>query len=271
MPGEVVIIDENGVDSKVWTGAQAVHKMCIFEQIYFARPDSKLQGRLAYSSRKRMGAIAYKENPVAVDLVTGIPDSSAPHALGFSEAAGVRCETVFVKNQYVGRTFIQPDQRMRETGVRMKLNVMREIVEGQRIAVVDDSVVRSTTIRQVVSMLRAANAAEIHVRVAAPPIKSTCPFGVDMATFDELIAANYEVDEIRDIIGADSLRFLSLNGLIEAVQAGEDEYCRGCFTGKYPIEVQLEMDKLRMDKLTAASNGSATVPIEPEPVSAFSR
>ena len=248
-PGEVIIVNRDGIENWVWPRAAIAHKMCIFEQIYFARPDSILVGSLAYESRMRMGAIAFRENPIEADLVIGIPDSSTPHAVGYAAAANIRYAEGLVKNRYVGRTFIQPDQYMRDIGVRTKFNAMRQVVGGKKIVVVDDTIVRSTTVRHVVKMLRDAGAKEIHVRVAAPPIKSTCHFGVDMATLDQLIAANYSIEEICEIIDADSLCYLSLEGLEEAVSAGRDEYCRGCFTGKYPIDVQLEMDKLRMDRL----------------------
>ncbi len=254
-PGEVVVVNREGIENWVWPKAAVAHKMCIFEQIYFARPDSILDGSLAYENRMRMGEIAYQEEPIEADLVIGIPDSSTPHAVGYAAAANIPYAEGLVKNRYVGRTFIQPDQYMREIGVRTKFNTMKQVISGKRIVVVDDTIVRSTTIRHVVKMLRDAGAKEVHVRVAAPPIKSTCHFGVDMATLDQLIAANYTVDEICEIIGADSLRYLSLEGLEKAVSAGRNEYCRGCFTGKYPIDVQLEMDKLRMDRLAAEPAG----------------
>ena len=245
--GEVVIIDEDGLHSRVWPGAPEKHKMCIFELIYFARPDSILNGKLAYESRYRMGALLYRERPVEADVVIGIPDSSTPHAAGYAFAANLPYSEGLIKNRYVGRTFIQPDQHMRELGVRTKFNAMRHIVQGKRVVVVDDTIVRSTTVRHVVKMLRDAGAAEVHVRVAAPPIISTCHFGVDMATLDQLVAANNTVDEICERIGADTLAYLSIAGLQEAVSAQDDEYCRGCFTGTYPIDVQLEMDKLALD------------------------
>ena len=255
-PGEVMIVNREGIESWVWPKASTTHKMCIFEQIYFARPDSILEGGLAYQNRMRMGAIAFRENPIEADMVIGIPDSSTPHAVGYAAEANIPYAEGLVKNRYVGRTFIQPDQYMREIGVRTKFNAMKHVIKGKRIVVVDDTIVRSTTVRHVVKMLRDAGAKEVHVRVAAPPIKSTCHFGVDMATIDQLIAANHTVDEICEIIGADSLRYLSLQGLEESVSAGRDEYCRGCFTGKYPIDVQLEMDKLRMDRLAAEPAGA---------------
>ncbi len=250
-PGEVMIVNREGVANWVWPRAAIAHKMCIFEQIYFARPDSLLNGSLAYENRRRMGEIAFRENPIDADLVIGIPDSSTPHAAGFASAANIPYAEGLVKNRYVGRTFIQPDQKMRDMGVKKKFNAMKQVIGGKRVIVVDDTIVRSTTIRHVVRMLRDAGASEVHVRVAAPPIKSTCHFGVDMATMDQLIAANNTVEEICEIIEADSLCYLSLEGLEEAVSAGKDEYCRGCFTGTYPIDVQLEMDKLRMDRLIA--------------------
>ena len=252
--GEVVIIDEDGLRSRLWPGASETHKMCIFEHIYFARPDSILNGKLAYETRYRMGSLLYHEGPIAADVVIGIPDSSTPHAAGYASAANLPYSEGLIKNRYVGRTFIQPDQHMRELGVRTKFNAMRHIVEGKRVVVVDDTIVRSTTVRHVVKMLRDAGAAEVHVRVAAPPIISTCHFGVDMATLDQLVAANYTVAEICDLIGADTLAYLSIDGLQEAVGARDDEYCRGCFTGKYPIDVQLEMDKLALDRGAAVGH-----------------
>lgn len=258
--GEVVIVDENGITSRVWPGASDNHKMCIFEHIYFARPDSVLNGKLAYQTRYRMGSMLHEEGPVEADIVIGIPDSSTPHAAGYAFSANLPFSEGLIKNRYVGRTFIQPDQHMRDIGVRTKFNAMRNIVGEKKVVVVDDTIVRSTTVRHVVALLRDAGAAEVHVRVAAPPIKSTCHFGVDMATLDQLVAANYTVDEIRELIGADSLQYLSVSGLQEAVGATDDEYCRGCFTGEYPIDVQLEMDKLALEVNGKASSNGAGFP-----------
>lgn len=245
--GETVVINKDGIQSKIWPAARKTHSMCVFEQIYFARPDSVLNGQLAYDSRRRMGAELYSESPVDADLVIGIPDSSIPHAIGYANASGIPYGEGIIRNRYVGRTFIAPDQRMREVGVQMKFNVMRSIIEGKRIIVVDDSIIRSTTTVRVINMLRKAGAKEIHVRVAAPAVISTCHFGVDMATMAELIAANKTVDEIRQYIGADSLSYLSVDGLKRAVDVEDDSYCKGCFTGRYPIPVQLEMDKLALE------------------------
>jgi amidophosphoribosyltransferase len=212
--GETIVIDKDGVQSKIWSGTRSKHAMCIFEQIYFARPDSLLNGELAYETRQRLGAEVYREHPVDADIVVGIPDSSTPHAVGLAAAAKIPYTEAIIRNRYVGRTFIQPDQRSRDQGVKM---------------------------------LRKAGAKEVHVRVASPPIISTCHFGVDMATLGELIASNKTVEEIRDYIGADSLAFLSVEGLLRAVRAPENAYCTGCFTGNYPIPVQLEMNKLGLE------------------------
>ena len=244
--GETLVIDKDGVKSKIWSGARSNHAMCIFEQIYFARPDSILNGELAYETRRRLGAAVYREHPVDADIVVGIPDSSTPHAVGLAAAAKIPYVEAIIRNRYVGRTFIQPDQHSRSQGVKTKFNAMRGVGEGKRLLVVDDSIVRSTTVTRIVKMLRKAGAKEIHVRVASPPIKSTCHFGVDMATLGELIAYNKTVDEIRDYIGADSLAYLSVEGLLQAVRAPDKTYCNGCLTGKYPIPVQLEMNKLEL-------------------------
>lgn len=245
--GETIVINKDGLQSKVWPAARKTHSMCLFEQIYFARPDSILNGELAYDSRRRMGAELFNESPVDADIVIGIPDSSIPHAIGFANASNIPYGEGIIRNRYVGRTFIAPDQRMRDVGVQMKFNAMRGIIEGKRVIVVDDSIVRSTTTVRVIDMLRKAGAKEIHVRVAAPPIISTCHFGVDMATMAELIAANKSVEEIRQHIGADSLAYLSVEGIKRAVAVTDDSYCKGCFTGQYPIPVQLEMNKLALE------------------------
>jgi amidophosphoribosyltransferase len=250
--GEVIVINRDGLKSEVWSGARETHAMCVFEQIYFSRPDSILNGRLAYESRMRMGEAVFREHPVDADLVIGIPDTSIAHAVGFANASGIPYGEGIIRNRYVGRTFIQPDQRMRDVGVQAKFNPMTRLIKGKRLIVVDDSIVRSTTITRVIKMLRHSGASEIHVRVAAPPIRSTCHFGVDMATLNELIAAKRSTEEIREFIGADSLAYLSVSGLMQAVGVEDGSYCRGCFTGKYPIPVQLEMDKFALEPVTAS-------------------
>lgn len=247
-PGEAVLIDDKGLRTiyKREPGERP-SAGCIFEHIYFARPDSTIDGKLVYSSRMTMGAELAKEFPVDADIVIGVPDSATAAAVGYSQQAGIPYGEGLVKNRYVGRTFIQPDQRLRDLGVRRKLNVLAELIQGKRIIVVDDSIVRGTTTPHVVSLLRKGGAKEIHLRICAPPIVSPCHFGVDMATKKELIGANMTVDEIRDFVGADSLGYLSHEGLLRAVNTSKSRTCMACFTGEYPIPVQLEMDKLALE------------------------
>ena len=245
--GETIVINKKGIKSQIWSGSRPTHAMCVFEHIYFARPDSILNGKLAYETRLKMGAELWKEAPINADFVTGIPDSSTPHAVGFARESGIPYVETLIKNRYVGRTFIEPDQHVRDDSVKMKFNVLKSVIKGKKLIVIDDSIVRSTTITRVVKLLRNAGAKEIHVRVAAPAIKSTCHFGVDMATLDQLIASNMTIEEITNFIGADSLSYLSISGLMTAVENNNDSYCRGCFTGEYPIPVQLEMDKFSLE------------------------
>jgi len=245
-PGEVVIIDSEGLTSfkEDNPGRRA---LCIFEYIYFARPDSIINGRLLYSARQAMGEGLAREYPVDADLVIGIPDSATAAGIGYAHASGIAYGEGLLKNRYVGRTFIEPDQRLREVGVQMKFNPLREILGGKRVVVVDDSIVRGTTTPRVLSLLRGAGAREVHMRVCAPPIRYPCFFGVDMATRSELIASHKPVPEIARCIGADSLGYLSLEGLIRAVALPREMFCLACFTGHYPIPVQLEMDKLALE------------------------
>ena len=244
-PGEIVTISEDGVDSQRETGDGRA--LCIFEYIYFARPDSVIDRRLLYQARLAMGKGLAEEHPVAADLVMGVPDSATVAGIGYSRHSGVPVGEGLLKNRYVGRTFIEPDQRIRDLGVKLKFNPLPELLEGQRLVVVDDSIVRGTTTPQVVKLLRRAGAKEIHMRVCAPPIRYPCFFGVDMATRWELIAAQKTIPEIRDFIGADSLGYLSIDGLIKAVDLPRKNFCLACFTGDYPIPVQLEMDKLSLE------------------------
>ena len=245
-PGEAVIIDETGVTSHQLVERDS-HSLCIFEHIYFARPDSIVGGKLLHSARQRMGAQLAKEYPVDADMVVGVPDSAVAAGMGYARESGIPFGEALLKNRYVGRTFIQPDQRIRELGVRLKFNAMPEVLEGQRIIVVDDSIVRGTTTPHVVNLLKKNGAKEVHMRICAPPIQHPCFFGVDLATRGELLAAHNTVEEIRQLIGADTLGFLSIKGLVEAVSLPNNEVCTACFTGKYPIPVQLEMDKLAME------------------------
>jgi len=244
-PGEIVSITENGIDSyREEVGRKA---LCIFEYIYFARPDSVINGRLLYSARLAMGAGLAEEHPVAADFVMGVPDSATTAGIGYSHRSNIPVGEGLLKNRYMGRTFIEPDQRIRDLGVKLKFNPLPEMLDGKRVVVVDDSIVRGTTTPKVVKLLKKAGAQEVHMRICAPPIRYPCFFGVDMATRWELIAAQKTVPEVRDFIGADSLGHLSIDGLIKAVALPRDIFCTACFTGDYPIPVQLEMDKLALE------------------------
>ena len=244
--GELVTITADGVKSEQ-VASNAPAAGCVFEHIYFARPDSRLDGTLVYASRLAMGEELAREEPADADLVIGVPDSATAAAVGYARGSGLPYAEGLVKNRYVGRTFIQPDQRLRELGVNLKFNPLREVIEGKRLAVVDDSIVRGTTTPRIVQMLRAAGAAEVHMRICAPPIRHACFFGVDMANRGELVAAERTVAEIKEHVGADSLGYLSLAGLVRAIGLG-DQHCLACFTGDYPVPVQLEMDKLALER-----------------------
>jgi len=246
-PGEIVVINSHGMKSfKNEDGQKA---LCIFEYIYFARPDSIIQGKLLYPTREAMGGILAEEYPVDADFVMGVPDSATAAGIGYSNASGIPYCEGLLKNRYVGRTFIEPDQRIRELGVQLKFNPLSSIIAGKRLVVVDDSIVRGTTTPHVVGMLKKAGAAEVHLRICAPPIRYPCFFGVDMASRWELIAARKTIPEIREYLGVDSLGYLSLDGLIRAVDLPRDIFCLACFTGAYPIPVQIEMDKLALEAL----------------------
>jgi amidophosphoribosyltransferase len=245
-PGEVIQIDASGIRSFYPVAPARKLAACTFEYIYFARPDSRLSGQLVYPVREEMGAQLAREHPVDADIVIGVPDSAIPAAIGYAREAGIPYREGLVKNRYVGRTFIQPDQRIREAGVSLKFNALGDVLRGKRVIVVDDSIVRGTTTPRVVSLLRRAGAAEVHMRITAPPIVSPCFFGVDMATKWELIAASKTVDEVRDHIGADSLGHLSIDGLVKSTRQGEDALCNACFTGRYPVDVQMQMDRLEL-------------------------
>jgi amidophosphoribosyltransferase len=232
-PGEILRINANGIEStRVDLDEPAA--LCMFEYIYFARPDSQLKGQSIYMARYRMGQQLAREHPADADVVMAIPDSAVPGGIGYAAQADLPYVEGLIKNRYIGRTFISPDQRMRSRGVQLKFNPVIENLQGQRVIVVDDSIVRGTTTPRIVQLLRDAGAKEVHVRVTSPPIKHPCYLGVDMATYDELIAANYTVEEIRQKIGADSLGYLSLEGLVEATGRDRNEMCVGCLTGVYP-------------------------------------
>lgn len=241
-PGEIVVIDENGVDS-IKTHCGGKSSMCVFEYVYFARPDSVIEGASVHKARLRAGHFLAKEHPVDADVVIGCPDSGLDAALGFSQASGIPYGVGFIKNRYIGRTFIQPTQGMRENSVKIKLNVIRETVEGKRVVLVDDSIVRGTTSAKVVKLLRNAGAKEIHMRISAPPFISECFFGTDIDSKENLIANKHSVEEIAEIIGVDSLGFLSTENVVKIAENPKCGFCSGCFTGKYPIEVPDEFPK----------------------------
>ena len=258
-PGEIVAVTEHGVDS--YREPIERKALCIFEYIYFARPDSVHNGRLIAQARQAMGAGLAQEHPVEADMVIGVPDSAISAGIGYSRQSGIPIGDGLIKNRYVGRTFIEPDQRIRDLGVKLKFNPLPEMLEHKRLVIVDDSIVRGTTTPSVVRILKKAGAKEVHMRVCAPPIRYPCFFGVDMATRGELIAARKNVSEICEFIGADSLGYLSIEGLIKAVALPKDIFCLACFTGDYPIPVQLEMDKLALE----------TKPVDYQPVSGSRR
>ena len=250
-PGEALVIDGDGLH--LWQAAQSKKRAsCVFENIYFSRPDSMAGEALIYQQREAMGAELAREHPVEADLVTGVPDSATAAGFGYARESGIPYSDILVKNRYVGRTFIQPDQGLRDRGVALKFNPLPEVVRGKRIILVDDSIVRGTTTPHVVNLVRRSGASEVHVRVCAPPIRWPCHFGVDMATRGELIAAKTSVEQIRRIIGADSLGYLSVERLSKVVESdgatsNGSSFCKACFTGKYPIPVQLELDKFALE------------------------
>ncbi len=234
--GETLIISEEGITSHIWSKARR-RTLCSFEHIYFARADSVIDGQLTYSARVEMGKQLFKEHPIQnADIVVAVPDSAVPAAMGFAEASGIPLVQGIIRNRYIGRTFIEPTKELRELGVQLKFNVIKHIVNGKRLVLVDDSIVRGTTTPHVINMLREAGAKEVHIRVSSPPIVSICHFGVDMASFDELIAAHNTVAEIGEKVGASSIGFLSIDGLNKCIK-NSNLMCNGCFTGKYPIDI----------------------------------
>ncbi|MCG8400321.1 MAG: amidophosphoribosyltransferase, partial [Firmicutes bacterium] len=242
-PGEVVLIGDDGLKS-IQTEAAPEAKLCIFEFVYFARPDSFIDEASVHQSRVEAGKILAREYPVDADVVIGAPDSGLTAAIGFSMESGIQYGQGLLKNRYVGRTFIKPDQGQRETSVRIKFNAMRDAVKGKRVVMVDDSIVRGTTTRRIVQMLKDAGAKEVHMRVSSPPVKYPCFFGIDTASRKQLVASKYSVEEIRKMIGADSLGYLSLEGLLETPLDARCGFCTACFDGDYPMEVPAEGHKM---------------------------
>jgi amidophosphoribosyltransferase len=246
-PGELLAIGPEGVHSEQYVSTTPRRAGCSFEFIYFARPDSLIDGQLVYATRERMGEQLATEHPVQADFVMPVPDSATPAAIGFARAAGLPYREGLVKNRYIGRTFIQPHQKQREFGVDLKFNPLPEVLRGQRIALIDDSIVRGTTTPRIIGMLRRAGAAEVHLRICAPPIRHACHLGVDTAPEDTLIANTHSIEEIREIVGADSLGYLSLDGLVRAIGLDESGMCNACFHGRYPMPIQLAHPKLALE------------------------
>ncbi len=263
-PGEIVILGEPGGPRSV-RFAEGREHLCVFELIYFARPDTYLLGRNLYEVRRRMGEALAREAPAIADLVMPVPDTGAPAAAGYAEASGIPYREGMVKNRYAGRTFIQPSQAMRQRGVNMKLSPLPETVRGTRLVVVDDSIVRGTTTRQIVGLLRRAGAAEVHVRISAPPIHHPCFYGIDTAVETELIAARKSVDEIRDFIGADSLAYLSIAGVLSGIGLPRERFCFACFDGNYPVPVPYDVaeHKLVLEGAEDAEGTTAAAGVAP--------
>jgi len=234
-PGEMVSLSERGIDTRqIVAGGR--RSFCVFEHIYFARPDSMLEGNRTQVSRRKMGEILWREAPVKADVVIAVPDSGNPAAAGYAKASGITRDDGLIKNRYVARTFIQPGQELRKHGLRMKFNPLPEVVRGKRIVVVDDSIVRGNTTRQIVKMLRDAGAAEVHLRISAPPIRYPCHYGIDMSTSEEMIAHDRSVEDVARELDCDSLAYLSLRGVYEAIRSTRETHCDACFTGEYPLE-----------------------------------
>ena len=253
-PGEFLAINEDGIRSQMW--AKPDPKGCIFEYVYLARPDTSIAGQGVHATRVKIGKRLAIEAPVEADLVIPVPESGTPAAIGYAQQSGIPYGLGLVKNSYVGRTFIQPSQTIRQLGIRLKLNPLREIIEGKRIVVVDDSIVRGNTQRAIVRMLREAGALEIHVRISSPPVEWPCYYGIDFASRAELIASGLEIEEIRRSIGSDSLSYVSMEGLIAATTIDENKLCTACFTGKYPIAVPADMSegKMRLEVTEVVKN-----------------
>lgn len=247
-PGEIIAISKEGLETRQ-VQVKNRRASCIFEYIYFARPDSIIDGTSIYEARKNAGRILAKEHPVDADLVIAVPDTSIPAAIGYAEASGIPFGEGLIKNRYVGRTFIQPEQKLRETAVRLKLNSLRYNVSGKRIVMIDDSIVRGTTSKQIVNSLRTAGAKEVHLRISSPPVAYSCHFGIDTPNRTQLIGAVNTVEQIRKTIGADSLGYISTEGLIESVGKPAEHHCLACFSGDYPMEVPTVGNKKVFERL----------------------
>ncbi|MCD6216316.1 amidophosphoribosyltransferase [bacterium] len=249
-PGEAVVFDMNGMKSFFWTEEKPTQeKICMFEFIYFARPDSYILGRLLHLCRQKMGTNLAGEVNFDADIVISVPDSGTPHAIGLAKATGIPFMEGLIKNRYVGRTFISPSARMRKTKVRMKLNPLKEVMKNKRVILVDDSIVRGNTSKQIIELIRDAGAKEVHMAVASPPVKYPCFYGIDTATQEELIASQMTIPELTKFLGADSVNYLSIDGLIDATGLKYDQFCLACLNDKYPIPIkhQLSLTKLALE------------------------
>ncbi len=235
-PGELILINDQGIQS-FFPFNKAETKHCVFEHIYFARPDSFMFGEHVYTARKKMGRAMAQESPADVDIVVPVPDSGVVSAMGFAEESGIPFEMGLIRNHYVGRTFIEPQSQIRHFGVKLKLNAVKKIIAGKRVAIIDDSIVRGTTARKIVKMLRDAGAKEIHLRISAPPILHSCFYGIDTPTKEELIAHTHDLEETRQYLAADSLAYLSLEKMMEVLENGKKKFCSACFDGNYPIPI----------------------------------
>ncbi len=235
-PGELILINDQGIQS-FFPFNKAETKHCVFEHIYFARPDSFMFGEHVYTARKKMGRAMAQESPADVDIVVPVPDSGVVSAMGFAEESGIPFEMGLIRNHYVGRTFIEPQSQIRHFGVKLKLNAVKKIIAGKRVAIIDDSIVRGTTARKIVKMLRDAGAKEIHLRISAPPILHSCFYGIDTPTKEELIAHTHNLEETRQYLAADSLAYLSLEKMMEVLENGKKKFCSACFDGNYPVPV----------------------------------
>jgi amidophosphoribosyltransferase len=232
-PGEMLVIDERGIESR-FPFEKKQHAVCTFEHVYFSRPDSTIFGRSVNESRHKMGKQLAVEHPVDADIIVPVPDSGVAAAIGYAAESGINFRQAIIRNHYVGRTFIEPSQSIRSFGVRLKLNPIKDLINGRRVVLVDDSIVRGTTSKKIVQMVREAGATEVHMRISCPPTAHSCYYGVDTPHRNDLIASRMTTDEVREYIGADSLGYLSLEGMLEAINIGSDSSCTACWTGKYP-------------------------------------
>ena len=252
-PGEMVLLNQDGIESHHFAQASRP-ALCIFEFIYFARPDSLLYDRVLYNARKEMGMHLAEEAPVEADIVIPVPDSGVPAAIGFAERSGIPFGQGLIKNRYIGRTFIEPSQSIRQLGVRIKLNPLKPVIEGKRLVVVDDSIVRGTTSRKIVEILKEAGAGEVHLRISSPPIQYPCFYGIDTAVRSELIASRLSVPRTREFLGADSLHYLGMDNLVRSCRSPKDTFCTACFDDSYPVDVpdNLKMSKFRLEERSPA-------------------